>query len=594
MRNFAKNRTRIPIMKKMIAIYLILVLIFVCTMIYIYYFRSSSIIERQVTQSILQTLNQSQINISNKLNSIADTSNTIFMDERVKEFVGNNNDNNIPLQIDQAEELKAMFNNFTKERNDYRIRMFISDKKIFSGENVNFFSVQQIMDKQWYEKIVEAKGRIVWIETHREKYMDTGEVNVLSCARVLKHSYNYDDNDGILLIDLPENNISSILASIDMKGNNDLFVADNNGMVISGTDKSILEKVILTEEEIYDINSGASGIKKVSKNGKEIFLIYQVIDATGWKIVAEIDKADITKTNLIFSNISILIVIVFTFILFASGIVIIFAYVMANMNKQVKYLVNTIEKGGIEAIGESAAKVAHGDLTRLEKDVFHMMQRVKKLMDESYEAKIREREAQLKALQAQINPHFLYNTLDSINWMAVKINAPDISFMVNSLARYFRLSLSKGKPIVSIKNELELIHIYLTIQQIRFKSGIQFKLEIEEAVENYNIHKLTLQPIVENAIIHGIQKNKSRSGLLVIEAKKVEEDIIFTITDNGVGMDSETVERVLNNLPDGKEGSYGLYNVNERIKLYFGDGYGIRIHSEKGVGTKVTVRIKAM
>jgi two-component system sensor histidine kinase YesM len=516
------------------------------------------------------------------------------MDVRVKKFVGYNNDNNIPLQIVQADELKTMFNNFAEKRYDYRIRMFVSDKKIFSGEKVNFFSVQDIMYKQWYENIVEAKGRIVWVETHRENYVDTGEIDVISCARVLKHSYNYEDNDGILLIDIPESNISSILASVNIEGNNELFIANSTGKIISSADKSKLKEGTLTAEEIQYINSGSSGIKKINKNGRELFLIYHVIDATGWKIAAEIEKGDITKSNLIFSNISILVAIVFTFIIFASGIFMVFAYVMANMNKQVKYLVNAIEKEGVEVIGEGSANAPQGDLTRLEKDVFNMMQRVKKLMDESYEAKIREREAQLKALQAQINPHFLYNTLDAINWMAVKIKAPDISFMVNSLARYFRLSLSKGKSIVSIKDELELINVYLTIQQKRFKGGIQFKLDIEEAVENYNIHKLTLQPIVENAIIHGIQKNKDRSGLILIEAKKVEEDIIFTITDNGVGMGSETVEKVLNNLPDGKEGSYGLYNVNERIKLYFGEGYGIKIHSEKGVGTKVKISIKAI
>jgi Putative regulator of cell autolysis len=113
-------------------------------------------------------------------------------------------------------------------------------------------------------------------------------------------------------------------------------------------------------------------------------------------------------------------------------------------------------------------------------------------------------------------------------------------------------------------------------------------------VESYNIHKLTLQPIVENAIIHGIQKNKDRSGTITIQAKKYNEDIVFTISDNGVGMDSEMVDRVLNNLPNGKEGSYGLYNVNERIKLYFGEEYGIRIYSEKGRGTKIEIKIKAM
>lgn len=587
-------KMRISISNKILITYMILILIPSCTLIYIYYFKSSSIIETQVTNSLLQTLKQSQINISNRLNNISDISEEIFMDDRVKEFVGDDNNNNIPLQIDEVKELKTMFNNFADKRYNYRIRMFVSDNKIVSGERINFFSVQDVMNEKWYEKVVDSKGRIVWLGTYTENYIDTGEMNVISCARVLKHSFNYDDNDGILLIDMPESNLSTILSGIKLGDDNNVFIVDNSGRVISHEDKSKLGQNILSTEEVGYINSGSSGIKKINRDGKEFFLIYQIIDAAGWKIIAEIDANDITKTNSVFNNISILVLIIFTFIAFVSGIFLLFAYTMENMNKQVKNLVNVIEKEGIEVIDESITDTYKRDLTRLEKDVYNMMQKVKNLMKESYQAKIREREAQLKALQAQINPHFLYNTLDTINWMAVKIKAEDISFMVNSLAKYFRLSLSKGKSIVSIKDELELINVYLTIQHVRYKGAIQFEFKIEEEVEKYNIHKLTLQPIVENAIIHGIQKNKDRSGNILIEAKKIEEDIIFIISDNGVGMDSEMVEKVLINMPNGKEGSYGLYNVNERIKLYFGENYGIRIHSEKGVGTRIEIKIKAM
>lgn len=594
MKIFKKSRKKISMSSKMFVIYLMFVLVPFCTLIYIYYLKSSDIIETQVTSSLLQTMEQSQINISNKLYNIADISEQIFMDDRVIKFVGSENDTNIPLQLDQVKEVRNMLNNFADKRYDYRIRMFVSDKKIVSSEKVNFFSVEDVNKEKWYKKVVNSKGRIVWIGTHSEKYIDIGNINVISCARVLKHSFNYDDNDGILLIDIPERNLANILSNIKLGDNNNIFIVDNYGNVISHGDKSTLGNNFLNTEEIEYINKNSSGIQKINKDGRELFLIYEEIDATGWKMIAEIDERDITKTNLIFSNISMLILISFAFVLFVSGLFLIFIYVMKSMNKQVKSLVTTIENEGVDFIDESITGANQGDLTRLEKDVFNMMQKAKNLMAESYQAKINEREAQLKALQAQINPHFLYNTLDTINWMAVKIKSEDISFMVNSLAKYFRLSLSKGKSIVSIKDELELINVYLTIQHVRFKGAIKFEFRVEKEVEDYNIHKLTLQPVVENAIIHGIQKNKDRSGLILIEARKEEEDIIFTITDNGVGMNSEVIEKVLSNLPTGKEGSYGLYNVNERIKLYFGQQYGITIHSEKGIGTKVEIKIKAM
>jgi two-component system sensor histidine kinase YesM len=565
-----------------------------CALIYTYYLKSSNIIETQVTTSLLQTLEQSQINISNKLYSIADISEQIFMDDRVKNFVGDDNNDNIPLQIDQAKELRIIFSNFADKRYNYRIRMFVSNKKIISSEKVTFYSVQDAAEEEWYKKVVDNKGRIVWIGTHSEDYIDTGKTEVLSCARVLKHSYRYEDNDGVLLIDIPESNLGNILSGIKLGDSSNVFIVDNLGKAVSHRDKSILGHTLLSSEEIAFMNSNSAGIKKVNKDGRDLYMIYQEIDATGWRMIAEIDVKDITKTNMVFNAISMLVLILFAFIVLVSGMFMMFIYIMKSMNKQVKNLVYTIEKDGVEYIDESISNASNGDLTRLEKDVYSMTQRLKNLMAESYQAKISEREAQLKALQAQINPHFLYNTLDAINWMAVKIKAEDISFMVNSLAKYFRLSLSKGKSIVSIKDELELINAYLSIQKVRFRGTIQFEFKIEKVVEDYNIHKLTLQPIVENAIIHGIQKNRDRSGIIVIEAVKEEEDIIFTISDNGVGMDKETIEKVLSNLPSGKEGSYGLYNVNERIKLYFGQEYGIVLQSEKGSGTKVQIKIKAI
>lgn len=589
-----KHKIGLSMSKRMLLTYVFLVLLPACSLIYIYYLRSSSIIEAEVTESLLQALKQSQMNISNKLNNMVDTSEEIFMDKRVQEFLGDANNDDIPLQIDDVKTLREMFVNLENKRDSYRIRMFISDKKIVSGERVNFFPIQEAMSRSWYKDVLDKKGAAVWTGTYKEKFQGMEEEYVISCARVLKHSLNYNDNDGVLLLDILESRISSILSGIKSGDNNSAYIIDKTGEVISHSDKSKLGTIILSSEEIEIINSNSSGFKKVHRGERELFIIYHNVEATGWKVVVELDIKDITRTNTTFNNISTFIVIIITFIIFVFGIILLFAHTMDNMNKQVKNLVDTMEKEGIEFIGEGTSGASKGDLTRLEKNVYNMIQKVKNLMEESYQSKLREREAQLKALQAQINPHFLYNTLDTINWMAVKMDAADISFMVNSLARYFRLSLSKGKAIVSIKDELELIKVYLSIQQVRFRGAIQFEFKIEELVENYNIHKLTLQPIVENAILHGIQKNKGRSGTIIIEAHKDEEDIIFNISDNGIGMGREMVDKVLNCLPDGKEGSYGLYNVNKRIKLYFGDQYGIKISSEKGVGTKVEIKIKAI
>lgn len=179
--------------------------------------------------------------------------------------------------------------------------------------------------------------------------------------------------------------------------------------------------------------------------------------------------------------------------------------------------------------------------------------------------------------------------------MAIKRNADDISFMLDSLAKYFRLSLNKGKDIVSIADELNLAEVYLQIQKTRFVNSFDYVINAEDEVLLCSIPKLVVQPIIENAILHGIQKNRGVVGMIIVTATKTEKEIILIVKDNGIGMTQESVEQILINSSDNaNRRSYGLYNVNERIKLLFGAEYGITINSEIGVGTEVTIKIKAI
>lgn len=552
-------KIKFGVSKKMLLTYVLFVLLPACTLMYIYYLNSSNIIVTEVTQSYLQTLKQSQINITNTLENVDNISKEIFMDKRIQDFVSDESKNNIKLQVEQVKEIRDMFINIAQSDN-CRIRIFIDGEKIASGEKVTFFPLQDVTDRSWYKDVVDHKGVSIWTGVYRETYMDTDPENVISCARVLKHSFNYNDNDGILLIDLPEKILGRILQGIEIGNSNEIYIADSSGRVISHADKTKLGSVNLDERELEYVNNSSEGIKAINNNGREIFLIYKEIEANGWKLIAEVDRKDIIKSNTFFNSISTFILIIITFIIIIFGLFLMFGHTMEVLDRQVKQMVSE----------------------------------AKRLMEESYQAKLSEREAQLKALQAQINPHFLYNTLDNINWMAVKIQATDISFMINSLAKYFRLSLSKGKDIVGIKEELELIKVYLTIQQARFKGAIQFEFRIDESVEKCKIHKLTLQPIIENAIIHGIQKKGSKSGLIIVSAYKEDGDMVITISDDGVGMDMAVAEKILSSRPGNGNVSYGLYNVNERIKLYFGDKYGIKLASIPGEGTTVEVRVKAM
>ncbi len=203
------------------------------------------------------------------------------------------------------------------------------------------------------------------------------------------------------------------------------------------------------------------------------------------------------------------------------------------------------------------------------------------------------RKAEFELLQAQINPHFLYNTLDAIAWSAEAGNQDQVVSMVDSLSDFFRFSLSKGREIVSVRDELQHVKSYLEIQQIRYRDILAYEINVAKDIYNYSIPKITIQPIVENALYHGI-KNRKGGGRVSITGAENKNDFVIQIKDDGLGMDKDRLEEVRRGLiKDGptKGEVYGLYNVNQRIRLNFGEEYGLSIDSEFGKGTTILIRL---
>ncbi len=203
------------------------------------------------------------------------------------------------------------------------------------------------------------------------------------------------------------------------------------------------------------------------------------------------------------------------------------------------------------------------------------------------------RKAEFELLQAQINPHFLYNTLDAIVWSAEAGNQKQVVKMVGSLSEFFRSSLNKGKELVRVREELSHARSYLEIQQIRYQDILSYEVDVPEELFEYEIPKITVQPIVENALYHGI-KNRRGGGKITITGKESENDYRLIVTDDGMGMDSERLSEITKGLADKAPEDakiYGLYNVNERIRLFYGEEYGISIESEYDKGTTVTIRL---
>ena len=242
--------------------------------------------------------------------------------------------------------------------------------------------------------------------------------------------------------------------------------------------------------------------------------------------------------------------------------------------------------------GNSAEFVYHPvtgtkEISALSDSFEHMAVRIQKLMEEVRQEEISLRKTELKALQAQINPHFLYNTLDAIAWMCEAGRNEDAVEMVNALARLFRISISRGHELIPIEKELQHAQSYLHIQNFRYKNQFRYQFDVDEACLSYYCNKITLQPIIENAIYHGMDRMVDE-GMIRISIHQSEDKIIFTVEDNGVGMTEEQCEEVLKKERSDRAG-IGIKNVNDRIKIYFGEEYGLTIKSELDEGTCVTI-----
>ena len=215
-----------------------------------------------------------------------------------------------------------------------------------------------------------------------------------------------------------------------------------------------------------------------------------------------------------------------------------------------------------------------------------MMDEINRLIDEVYVNKIALKEYELKALQAQINPHFLYNTLSMMNWMAIRSNQMDISKVTLALSTFYRTALSKGENMVTVENCIRNMEAYLEIQLTMHDNNFTVEWETDPEIKNEKMPKLLLQPVVENAIEHGIDEKEEGDKKISLSFKGVGDDVVITVRDNGMGMEQEKAETLVTYQAKG----YGLKNVNDRIRLLYGEGYGIRIFSAPGEGTNVVMR----
>ncbi|HBE77304.1 MAG TPA: sensor histidine kinase [Firmicutes bacterium] len=393
---------------------------------------------------------------------------------------------------------------------------------------------------------------------------------------------------GYLIIDVRESALYNIYRRIIPNWGYS-FILANDEYIISHPDKNKIGSIIF-DSAIFDSHT-TFDYKTIKYNQKwSIIAIYQLtsrLEFLGirWKIISVVSEKKlfgiISAINSIVLNIEIIISIIAVFLAL---------YISFNITRPLAKLKNKLDLIGKGKPSLLFSENANDEIEALEQSFNNMVLRIEELIQKNNLEKEKQRELELTALQAQINPHFVYNTLDAIAWIAKLKKQSDIERMVMALATFFRISLHKGEKFITLAEEIQLVESFVIIEQLRFPDKVEITYDIPEDIKSCLILKIILQPLVENAIKHGIS-TKEGKGHIQITGCRVGNDLKLEVSDDGVGfnLDAGDIESSNKNM---QQSGYGLRNVDERIKLEYGPGYGLFFKSEKNKGTIVTITVK--
>ncbi|MDQ1910277.1 sensor histidine kinase [Paenibacillus sp. GD4] len=574
---------------KLLLSYLLLMSVTISAVTWFSYDKSRDMMENQIAESTGRAFEQANQFISYKLNNVKDVSSMLVMNKELEQIL-RKRPSPYPLaeQIDDYNRLLDIIRSAQNSREIYSIRLFVNHTGIFSKEKSTIFSMGEFRDTDWFPRVLEQSGGLYCRPTYLHDYGDQREAQqVISCLRTLQTQGFFGDILGMLSMDILEDSIYRILEQTNITNGGQVYLVDRDGSVISGLDRKSIGSSLASAPFFKEIAGvqGSESFRHMTVDGKPSMVTYKQVEGTDWRLIAIIPHEEMFRSTKQIAS--------YMLLLFAAatvGAAVMAFFLSGGITRRISTLIKQMKRIEEEKWDDKIPVDSTDEIGILQAHFNRMTDNIKRLILEKYEEEVRKKNAELKALQAQINPHFLYNTLDMVHWLALKHKAPDISYIAQGLARFFRLSLSNGRDVISIRDELAHVQIYLDIQNKRFSGGIETVIDVEEELLGLATVKTILQPIVENAVLHGIRERDDKRGLIRIAGVLKDGLVQMTVEDNGVGMSEEALQSLL---AEGKSEGYGIKNVNDKIKLYFGGDYGLSYESVTGRGTKVTIRFPA-
>ena len=464
--------------------------------------------------------------------------------------------------------------------------IFIATKEdLYVSTGMSRISRDPFQNERWYREASENPEEIQLISvvtgrnivTNRSYSID----DVFSLAKAVQDPET-GEVLGVILLDIRHDIIQSSINGVTIGEKGFVFVMDQEDNIVYTPVNGI----------VYRVNPKwvkAMEPMSVQIQGGSYQIRSELSPYTGWRTVG------VFSMDEVMSSVNTIVYILFTCVIISLVLVVIvsfkFSRTLTNPIFKLKRLMKQAESGDLTV----RFNFQHNDeIGELGQSFNHMIARIDQLIQMVYVEQENKRTAEMKSLQEQIKPHFLYNTLDTISWMARDYDAEDIVRLVDALTNMFRIGLSHGKDIITVKEEITHVSNYLYIQKIRYKDKLNYVIHVDESLYAIEVPKLILQPLVENAIYHGV-KAKRGGGTITITGVPEGENLVFTVQDNGAGMPQEKVEELNRRMSErsvlDEQKSFGLFYIRERIQLCYGTGYGVHVESTLGEGTRVTITL---
>lgn len=490
-------------------------------------------------------------------------------------------------------ELNKEFNSYEISNLIYRFCLYVPDEVMYAGNQYYFDGVSRLKERSDYVDLRYALNTgedYVAISRERDGVDQQDTSQMVTLYHRIASKKEKEEELGICSISVSAKYFQDIMKNANITSEGLVYLMSENGRMITSSNSSILQKM---QKKGILLNYGAELFMEKKKEGqKEYYITRQNVDGASWQMILIIPENEYEdQYRFLWLSAALMLGSMI-------AVIVLMSYLLSG------YYVGRLKKLNVEMTGlESGNLNANLPITTEEdeiEEIYHnfngMVQEVQRLMQEHYQLGKEVKMAEVWALQAQINPHFLYNTLDLINWISMDYGAEEIGTLTWNLARFYRLSLNHGKSLISIGEEVEHVEVYVNIENYHFDNAISLEVDVPEELKSYACLNIILQPFVENAIVHGIaEKPDIESCEIRICARREEQDIVFSVQDDGPGVDVKEMQKETQQDIRTAQHGYGVRNINFRLKLCFGEKYGVTyLESEKGTHVEIKIPVMTM